>query len=130
MENYSAVVRNCNVPCCHGKHYIKFNENGIAIIPVWELFQIERYWEKNFKSICDVVCSSKPMCLVHRKLKIFKHFTEDIRNRNLNQNIIAEYIYLRDNCPHPFCMNSWCFNIQKTKWLPSDAGLSVRSKYL
>ena len=125
MENYSTVVGNCNVPCCHGKH-IKFNENGIAIFPVWELFQIERCWEKNLKNICDVVCSSEPMCLAHRKLKIFKHFTEDIRNRNLNQNIIAEYIYIRDNCIHPF----WCFNIQKTKWLPSDAGLSIRSKYL
>ena len=41
MANYSAV-RNCNVPCCHGKHYIKFKENGIAVILVWELFQIER----------------------------------------------------------------------------------------
>ena len=105
MENYS-VGRNCSVPCCHGKHYIKFGSIGTATIPVWELFEIERCWEKNLKNICGVICESNNLCLAHRRLKIFKYFTEEIRERNLNRNIVATKISIRDNCKHPFCMNS------------------------
>ena len=50
MENHS-VVRNYNVPCCPEKHYIKFNDIGLASIPVWELFEIERCWEKNIENL-------------------------------------------------------------------------------
>ena len=130
MENYF-TVRNCNVPCCHGQHFIKFNDIRLASIPVPELFSIDRCLEKNVKNICGVVCESDKMCLAHRRLKIFKNFTEEIREKNLNKNIVAETIRIQDNCMHPFCMNSWCFGVGKTKWLSSDVGLSYRtSKYL
>ena len=130
MENYF-TVRNCNVPCCHGQHFIKFNDIRLASIPVPKLFSIDRCLEKNVKNICGVVCESDKMCLAHRRLKIFKIFTEEIREKNLNKNIVAETIRIQDNCMHPFCMNSWCFGVGKTKWLSSDVGLSYRaSKYL
>ena len=71
------------------------------------------------------------MCLAHSKLKIFKHFTDEIREKNLNRNIVVKTICIRDDCKHPFCMNSWCFSIGKTEWVSSDASLSYRaSKYL
>ena len=130
MENYF-TVRNCNVPCCHGQHFIKFNDIRLASIPVPELFSIDRCLEKNVKNICGVVCESDKMCLAHRRLKIFKIFTEEIREKNLNRNIVAETIRIKDNCMHQFCMNNWCFGVGKTKWLSSDVGLSYRaSKYL
>ena len=105
MENYS-VVRNCNVPCCHGKHYIKFNDIGLASVLVGELFEIERCWEKNIENICGKVCKSNNLCLAHKRLKIFKYFMEEIRETNLNRNIVATIICIKDNCKHPYCMNS------------------------
>ena len=130
MENYF-TVRNCNVPCCHGRHVIKFNDIGLASIHVWELFEIEKCWEKNIRNIRGIVCKSDNECLVHKRLKIFKYFTEDIRERNLTRNIVAKTISIRDDCKHPYCMNSWCFRIGKTEWVSSNAGLSYRtSKYL
>ena len=106
MENYF-TVRNCNVPCCHGQHVIKFNDIGLASIHVWELFEIEKCWEKNIRNIRGIVCKSDNECLVHKRLKIFKYFTEDIRERNLTRNIVAKTISISDDCKHPYCMNSW-----------------------
>ena len=130
MENFF-TVRNCSVSCCHGQHFIKFNDSGLASIPVWELFSIGRCWEKNLKNICGVVCESNNLCLAHKRLKIFKVFTEEIREKNWTKNIVAETIRIKDNCKHPFCMNNWCFVIGKTKWVSTDVGLSYcASKYL
>ena len=109
MENYS-VVRNCNVPCCHGQHYIKFNENGIVAIPIWDL-KLKNVGKKNIENICGIVCEKDSLCYAHKKLRIFKYFTEEIRERNLNKNIVASKIYIKDNCKHPYFLNSWCFVI-------------------
>lgn len=51
MESYynqNFTLRNCGVPCCNGQHFIKFRD-GKAIIPIWELFQIEKHWKKILK---------------------------------------------------------------------------------
>ena len=62
------TVRNCNVPCCNGQHFIEFI-NGVAIIPTWEFFQIIEHWKENVKEICGLVCSKhKIICDIHKKL--------------------------------------------------------------
>ena len=67
----------------------------------------------------------------HKRLKIFKYFTEEIRERNLNRNIVATRICIKDDYKHPYCMNSWYFRIAETKWVSSNESLSYRaSKYL
>ena len=42
------IVKNCGVNCCNSKHYIKFID-GIAIIPTWQIFEIERCWKKTLQ---------------------------------------------------------------------------------
>ena len=71
MENYLRTVKNCNVPCCHGQHYLKFNEVGIAKFSVQELFNIEKCWDKNIKNICGSLSEKSNECLAHKRLKIF-----------------------------------------------------------
>ena len=118
------------VTCCEGQHYIKFRD-GRAIIPVWELFNIQKCWEKNIKNLCGIVCESSSMCILHRKLHIFKHFTEETKNRNINNDIVVTEILIKDNCQHPYCMGGWCFAISRTKWVGKNVGLRERAtKYL
>ena len=52
MEEYlNFTTKNCNVPSCTGQHFIKFRK-GKAIVPVWELFEIECHWLKNINDLC------------------------------------------------------------------------------
>ena len=133
MESYfnqNFSVRNCNVPCCHGQHFIKFRD-GKAVIPVWELFQTEKCWKRNIKNLCGIVCENDNLCNFHRKLNVFEFFTQYIRARNINRNDVVSKIFIRDNCRHPYCLNSWCFKICETTWVLSDKTLQYRAiKYL
>ena len=50
------------------------------------LIQMEKCWNWNWKmlekkhwNICGIVCKSDNLCHVHRKLNVFKFFTEEIR---------------------------------------------------
>ena len=71
------------------------------------------------------------MCEVHRKLHVFKFFTENIRGRNLNKNVVATKICIRDNFEHAYCLNNWCFEIYETKWVSYETYLQeIASKYL
>ena len=134
MENYfnqNFTVRNCNVPNCHGQHFIKF-KGGKAVIPVWEeMFQIEKYWKKNIERLCGVVCEKDFLCSLQRKLNCFTFFTGNIRQRNINWNDVVSKIVIRHNCRHLFCLNGWCFEIYETEYVTNDKSLSYRAtKYL
>ena len=98
------TVRNCNVPCCTGQHFIKFR-NGKAVIPAWELFEIERHWRKNIGKIFAHVCYNDNLCKIHKKLECFLFFSNYIRERNINRNDVVSKIHVKENCEHPFCMN-------------------------
>ena len=121
--NENFCVKNCNVPCCHGQHYIKFN-NGRGKIPTWEFFEIVRHLEKNIIELCGPVCSKNNLCLLHKKLNCLKFFSEYIRDRNINRNDIVSKILIKENCKHPMCINNWCFEIYETKYL-KDCSLSM-----
>ena len=93
--------------------------------------KLKNVGKKNIEDICGIVCEKNSLCYAHKKLRIFKYFTEEIRERNLNKNIVASKIYIKDNCKHPYCLNSWCIGIYETKYISSDKSLSYRaSKYL
>ena len=69
MEYYfdqSYTVKNCNVPNCQGQHFIKF-KNGKAVIPTWEVSEIEKCYEQNIKNLCGESC----------KIKIYVCYTEN-----------------------------------------------------
>ena len=79
------------MPCCDGQHFIKFID-GKAVIPTWEFFQIVRHYEKNIRGI---VCSSEKFmwysmfqCHSHRKLDCLHFFSNNIRQKIINNNII------------------------------------------
>ena len=128
MKNYSNfTTRNCNVPCCTGQHFIKFKQ-GKAIIPAWELFEIERCWKKNIKKLCGKVCSNNNLCKLHIKLNCFLFFTNGIKQRNIERNIVVSEIMIRENCKHPYCMNSWCFETYSTEYLTKDKSFSYRAQ--
>ena len=75
LQDYSNfAVRNCGVPCCKGQHFIKFIQ-GKAVIPSWELFQIERCWKKNIERLCGIVCENDNLCKLHKKLNTFLFFS-------------------------------------------------------
>ena len=109
------------VTCFEGQHYTKFRD-GRAIIPVWELFNIQKCWEKNIKNLCGIVCESSSMCIQHRKLHIFKHFTEEIKNRNINNDIVVTEILIKDNCQHPYCMGGGVLQFQEQNGLEKTQG--------
>lgn len=112
MEYYfdqSYTVKNCNVPNCQGQHFIKF-KNGKAVIPTWEMSEIEKCYEQNIKNLCGESCKNKNLCLLHRKLNVFKFFINGIEERNF-RNIKVSKIVIYDNCSHPFCFGGWCFEI-------------------
>lgn len=73
----SFTVRNCNVPCCNGQHFIKFI-NGKAVIPIWEFFKIVRHWTKNVKNICGPMCPTDISCKPHRLLNVLRFFSEHL----------------------------------------------------
>ena len=50
MEN--TTLRNCLVPCCNGKHFLKFR-NSKALITASDFFKICRHFTKNVHDICD-----------------------------------------------------------------------------
>ena len=52
------VVKNCGVNCCNSKHNLKFI-NREAIIQIWEMFEIEKYWKKFTREKCDILCQKK-----------------------------------------------------------------------
>ena len=127
MENYSNfTTRNCNVPCCNGQHFIKFKP-GKAVVPVCELFEIERHWRKNIEKLCGKVCSDNNLCKLHRKLDCFLFFTGNIKQRNIERNDVVSKIRIEVNCRHPLCMNSWCFSIHETEYITNDKTLSYRA---
>ena len=129
METENYYVINCNVPCCHGQHYIKFI-NGKAVIPTWDFFEIVRHYEKNIANLCGPVCSSNSLCRLHKKLNCLHFFSEYIRDKNINSNIIVAKILIK-NCLHPFRLNGCCFLIYETKYM-KDCSMSMtwRSRYL
>ena len=124
-------VKNCGVPCCDGQHFIKFI-NSKAVIPTWEFFQIVRHYEQNIKNLCGIVCSSDRQCHLHRKLNCLHLFSNNIKQKIINNDIkiIIIKILIKENCEHPFCLNSWCFEIYETEYVGYDKPLSWRSKYL
>lgn len=126
-KNKKWRVRNCGVPYCNGKHFIKFSD-GKAIIPIWELFQIGKHWKKNIKKTYNIVCKKEDLHHLHKKLDVFTFFTNYIRDRNINRNDFLSKI-LRDNCRHPFCLNSWCFKIFVTKWIIDEKTLTYRAAH-
>ena len=121
METYYSgnfTVQNYNVPCCKGQHFIKF-KTGKAVIPVWELFEIKNFWKKN-RNLCDAVCPSNHLCDLHKKLNVFTFFSVTIRHRNINRNDVVSKIFIRDNCWHPWYLNSWCFKIYETEYVTDN----------
>lgn len=128
MKEYSNfTVRNCNVPCCTGQHFIKF-KRGKAVIPTWGLFEIERCGEKNIEKSCGIVCESDYLCKLHKKLNCFLFFSGNIRKRNIERNDVVSEILIRENCKHPFCLNSWCFEIYSTEYVTRDKSCSYRAQ--
>ena len=120
------IVKNCGVNCCNSKHYIKFID-GRAIIPAWEMFQIERCWKRDAREKCDYVCPKRNPCREHSLLSVFKFFSERISDRNTDRNDIVSKILIKDNCKHRYCKNNWCFSIYETKYLTEPG---TRAKYL
>ena len=53
-------------PIVRGKHFIKF-KNGKAVIPTWEVSEIEKCYEQNIKNLCGESC----------KIKIYVCYTEN-----------------------------------------------------
>ena len=119
MDGQDFTFTNCMAICCDGKHFIKFRD-GRATIPLQELFNIEKCWERNIKNLCGVVCKQKGMCIPHRKLNVLKIFTENVRYRNINRDTVVTKIIIRENCKHKNCMGAWCFEIFETKWVGTD----------
>ena len=124
--NQNFTVRNCNVPCCKRQHFIKF-KNGIAVIPTWELIQIERYWKKNIEGLCGIECESDFLCPLHKKLSCFLFSSGNIRQRNIERNSVVSEIMIRDDCKHPYSLNSWCFEMYSTEYVTNDKSLSYRA---
>lgn len=112
--------------CCDSKHYIKFL-NGVAIIPTWQLFEIEKCWKKNARTKCNVICPKDNPCKEHRLLNVFTFFSHYIRDRNTYRNDIVSKIRIRENCEHKGCQNRWGFEIEETKYLTEPG---TRAKYL
>ena len=131
MKNYSNfTVRNCGVPCCKGQHFIKFKQ-GKAVVPSWEMFQIERCWKKNIEELCGIKCESDNQCKLHKKLNVFLFFSNYVRQRHIKRNDIVSKIMIRENCKHPYCLNSWCFEVYETEYITKDKSFSYRAqKYL
>ena len=103
MEEYSDLTtRNCNVPCCTGQHFIKF-KNGKCVLPIWELFQIERHWRRNINELCR---KNNCSCQLRRKLNGFLFFMNTIRIRNIERNDIVSKIMIRENCKQKYCLKS------------------------
>ena len=126
--NSTFRVRNCGVPCCDGQRFIKFID-GKAVIPTWGFFQIVRHYQKNIQNLCGIACSDDRLCHLHRKLNYFQFFSNSIRQKNINNNIILKKLMIRDNCKHPYCLNSWCFEIYETAYVGYDKPLPWRSKF-
>lgn len=113
--NSNYLVRNYGVPCCNGQHFIKFiNRN--AVIPTWKFFQIVRHYEKNIEQLCGIACESEYLCRLHQKLNCLQFFSNNIRHKNIQNDIIISKIMIRDNCRHPYCLNIWCFKIYETEY--------------
>lgn len=55
MDRQNFTVTNCMVICCEGKHNIEFKD-GQAIIPLQELFNIEKCCKNFFEKLCGAVC--------------------------------------------------------------------------
>ena len=125
--NYS--TRNCGVLCCNGQHFIKFID-GKAMIPSWEFFEIVRHYDKNIEKLCGIVCLSDKLCHIHKKLNCLHFFSNYIRDRNINNDIIISKILIRDNCQHPMCLNNWCFEIRETEYVGYKKPISYRARYL
>ena len=125
----SFTVRNCDVLCCDGQQFIKLI-NGKAVIPTWELFEIECHWTKNIEKLCRPVCPSDKMCKLHRLLDVFNFFSNNVRSKNIKEDIIISKIMIKEQCKHPYCMNAWCFEIYERKYIGKDASLAMRSSFL
>lgn len=79
MESYynqNFTLRNCGVPSCNGQHFIKFRD-GKAIIPIWELFQIEKHWKKILKRYA-IQYAEKKICAICKKNQMCSHFLQTI----------------------------------------------------
>ena len=120
------IVKNCGVNCCNSKHYIKFVDE-IAIIPTWQIFEIERCWKKNATEKCNVVCPKNNPCIIHSLLNVFTFFSEYIRTTNTETNDIVSKILIEKNCEYKYCIKRWCFEIYERKELTEPA---TRAKYL
>ena len=109
--------------CCTGQHFFKF-KNGKCVVPVWELFQIERHWRKNINELCR---KSNCYSQLHRKLNVFLFFVNTIRKRNIERNDVVSKIMIRENCKHKYCLNLWCFSVSETEYITSDKLLSYQT---
>ena len=128
IENYSNfTVRNCSVPCCKGQHFIKFKQGKVVVLS-WELSQIERCWKKNIEKLCGIKCENDNLCELHKKLNVFLFFSNYIRQRNIERNDVVSKIMIRENCKHPYCLNSWYFKVYETEYLTKDKSFSYRSQ--
>ena len=117
------------MPRCDGQRFIKFID-GKAVIPTWGFFQIVRDYQKSIQNLCGISCSDDRLCHLHRKLNYLQFFSNSIRQKNINNNIILKKLMIRDNCKHPYCLNSWCFETYETEYVGYDKPLSWQSKYL
>ena len=64
------------------------------------------------------------------KTRLSPFFSNNIRQKNINNDIIVKQIMIRENCMHPYCLNNWRFEIYETEYVGYEKPMSWRSKYL
>ena len=62
------------------------------------------------------------------KKNCFLFFSGNIRKRNVERNEVVSKILIRENCKHPFCLNSCCFKIYSTEYVMNNKSLSYRAQ--
>lgn len=70
--------------------------------------------EKNIEKLCRIKCESDNLCELLKTLNVFLFFSNYIRQRNIERNDVVPKIMIRENCKHPYCLNSWCFEVYET----------------
>lgn len=81
------------------------------------------------ENICRPVCPSNIACKPHRLLNVLKFFSENLREKNIYNDIIGPKIIIRE-CTHKGCMNNWCFEYYETKYAGREAPIRWRSNVL
>lgn len=81
------------------------------------------------KNYSGIVFLSDELCHIHKKLNCLHFFSNYIRDKNINNDIIISKILIRDNCQHPMCLNNWCFKIRETGYVGYKKPISYRARY-